>query len=75
MISCLSTASPGLVGNATLRMTLTTDGTLTLASASLPTGVPAGPALPCLSSRIAQLRFSPTPPRALTIEHTLPLGL
>lgn len=75
MLSCLSSAAPGLVGNATLRLTLAPDGSLTLASARLPTGVPAGPALPCLSSRIAQLRFSPAPPRSFAIEHTLPLGL
>ena len=75
MISCLSGAAPGVVGDASLRVTLAPDGSLALASASLPTGVPAGPALPCLSSRIAQLRFSPAPPRAMTISHTLPLGL
>lgn len=75
MISCLSGAAPGVVGNASLRVTLAPDGSLTLTSASMPAGVPAGPALPCLSSRVAQLRFSPAPRRAIAIEHTLPLGL
>jgi len=75
MISCLSSAAPGTTGDASLRMTLRPDGTLSLASASLPSGVPAGPALPCLSSRIANLHFAPAPPRAITITHTLPLGL
>jgi len=75
MISCLSSGAPGTVGDASLRMTLAADGTLSLARASLPSGVVAGPALSCLSSRIAQLRFAPAPPRAMTITHTLPLGL
>ena len=75
MIACLSSAAPGVVGNASLRVTLAPDGSLMLSSASLPTGVPAGPALPCLSGRIAQLRFAPAPPRAMVIEHSLPLGL
>lgn len=75
MISCLSSAAPGTTGEATLRMTLGPDGSLTLASASLPSGVPAGPALPCLASRIANLRFSPAPPREMSVTHTLPLGL
>lgn len=75
MLSCLSSAAPGVVGNASLRVTLAPDGSLSLTSASMPTGVPAGPALPCLSARIAQLRFSPAPRRAIAIEHTLPLGL
>lgn len=75
MLSCLSSAAPGVVGEASLRVTLAPDGSLSLTSANLPPGVPAGPALPCLSSRIAQLRFSPAPPRAVAITHTLPLGL
>jgi hypothetical protein len=75
MIQCLSGAAPGVVGEASLRVTLAPDGSLSLASARMPTGVPAGPALPCLSSRIAQLRFSPAPRRAITIVHALPLGL
>ncbi len=75
MLSCLSSAAPGVVGEASLRVRLAPDGSLTLASASLPPGVPAGPALPCLSARIANLRFSPAPRRAVTIVHTLPLGL
>jgi hypothetical protein len=75
MLQCLSAAAPGVVGQASLRLTLAPDGSLALASASLPTGVPAGPALPCLSARVSQLRFSPAPPRAMTITHTFPLGL
>jgi hypothetical protein len=75
MLSCLSGAAPGVVGDASLRLTLLPDGSLSLTSASLPTGVPAGPALPCMSARVSQMRFSPAPPRAMTIEHTLPLGL
>lgn len=75
LISCLSSASPGMVGNATLRLTLARDGSLTLSSASLPTGVPAGPALPCIAARVAQMRFSPAPSRSITIEHTISLDL
>jgi hypothetical protein len=75
MIQCLSGAAPGVAGEASLRVTLAPDGSLSLTSASMPTGVPAGPALPCLSARIAQLRFSPAPRRAIAITHALPLGL
>jgi hypothetical protein len=75
MLQCLSAGAPGVVGTAALRVTLSPDGSLMLTSATLPPGIDAGPALPCLSARIAQLRFAPAPPSAMAIEHTLPLGL
>jgi hypothetical protein len=75
MIQCLSSAAPGTTGEATLHMTLAADGTLALTRVEMPSGVPAGSALPCLSSRIAQLRFAPAPPSAIDVAHTLPLGL
>ncbi len=75
LLQCLSAAAPGVVGRATLRLTLQPDGSLVLSSASLPTGVPAGPGLPCLSARIGTLRFAPAPARPLAITHTIELGL
>jgi hypothetical protein len=75
LLQCLSSAAPGVVGQATLRVTLQPDGSLVLSSASLPPGIPAGPALPCLSARIGTLRFAPAPSRPLAIEHTIELGL
>jgi hypothetical protein len=75
LLQCLSSAAPGVVGRATLRVTLQPDGSLVLSSASLPTAVPAGPALPCLSGRIGSLRFAPAPSRPLAIDHTIELGL
>lgn len=75
LLQCLSAAAPGVVGRATLRVTLQPDGSLVLSSASLPTGTPAGPALPCLSARIGTLRFAPAPLRPLAIDYTIELGL
>jgi hypothetical protein len=75
LVSCLSSPAPELEGSATLQVTFTPDGRLTLVSVSLPHGAPVGTGLPCMSARIANLQVAPAPPRAITIEHTLPLGL
>jgi hypothetical protein len=74
LLQCLATSAPGVLGRATLHLTLQPDGTLLLSSASLPTGLPAEPALPCLSRRIEALRFAPAPARPLEIDHTIELA-
>ena len=72
--TCVTSAAPGAVGRATLHVTLQPDGSLALSTADLPTGVPAGPTLACLSGRIGSLHLAPAAGDPLPVAHVIRLG-
>ena len=73
LVSCLDAASPGMVGRATLVVSVRPDGSMVLVSARLPEGIGAGPSLSCLADRVTRVRV-PAPPSVVRVTHPILLG-